>query len=81
MTRKQEEKIVAALSDRQYVKYREDMWCKPVGLVLFCFDLETTKLYWLNNNKTSVPVKVRSNISTDKLISIIKEYEHTYYTK
>ena len=81
MTRKQQEKLEASLSDRQYTEYRVGMWCKPIGLVLFCFDFDTMKLYWLNNNKTSKPIKVRSNIGTDKLITIIKEYEHSYYTK
>jgi hypothetical protein len=73
--------MVASLSDRGYVEYRVNMWCKPVGHVLFCFDLETAQLYWLDHNKTGERVKVSSNVSTDKLTAKIKEYEHTYYNR
>ena len=65
-----------ALKDRQYSEYRTDMWCKPIGNMLLCFDLEKMELYWLNGNKVGGHTKFRSNISRDKMVQAIKEYEH-----
>lgn len=79
MTTKQELKITNSLKDRQYVQYRKNMWCKPIGTTLFCMDFESMKLFWFDQTQTGKFVKVSANITTDKLTAIIKEYEDNYY--
>lgn len=81
MTTKQELKITTALINRQYVEYRKNMWCKPIGMTMFCMDMVSMKLYWFDQTQTGDYVKVKSNTATDKLVAIIKEYEDAYFKR
>lgn len=75
MTGKQEEKIIEVLTKLHYNKYRDGMWCKPFGDVLYCFDMTTTQIYWLKGPDAGGHEKIRCNATQQKQLDAIREYE------
>ena len=82
MTESNRIKTVTTIELMNYTEQRVDMWCKPVGLLLFCFCMETMSIYWLDRRNGAADVmydahKIRCNASAKRLSEIIRDYEQT----